>query len=99
VHKHIESAEQFDGSGDAGLDGGPCGHIGDDADGFSTALADGLCDWFAGFGSSGSNDHCSAFTGETYSVAVDDSSSRFLLVATLGRLGLRRYVLDVKGAY
>ena len=41
----------------------------------------------------------STFTGETYSGAVDDSSIRFLLAATLGRLGLRRYVLDVKGAY
>jgi hypothetical protein len=41
----------------------------------------------------------STFTGETYSGAVDDSSIRFLLAATLGRPGLKRYILDVKGAY
>ena len=41
----------------------------------------------------------STLTGETYSGAVDNFSIRFLLAATLGRLGLRRYVLDVKGEY
>jgi hypothetical protein len=37
--------------------------------------------------------------GSTFSGAVDDSIVRWLSAITLGRVGLKRRILDVKGAY
>jgi hypothetical protein len=39
------------------------------------------------------------FTGETFSGAIEPCTVRWLLNATLGRLGLKRRMLDVKSAY
>jgi hypothetical protein len=41
----------------------------------------------------------STFEGETFSGAIDDGIVRFLTALTLGRPGLVRRMLDVKGAY
>jgi hypothetical protein len=41
----------------------------------------------------------STFTGATFSGTIDDGVVRYLSAITLGRPGLRRRMLDVKGAY
>jgi hypothetical protein len=41
----------------------------------------------------------STFTGATFSGTVDDGVVRYLSAITLGRPGLRRRMIDVKGAY
>ena len=41
----------------------------------------------------------STFVGSTFSGTVDDGVVRWLSAITLGRIGLKRRILDVKGAY